>query len=120
MDVRCLIVDDSVRFLDAAEARLSRNGTTVVGTATTSAEAVCEVERLRPDVALVDVSLGAEDGFELTRRLAAQFDSQLRIVLISTRGEEDLAELVAESPAVGFIPKSRLSPAAVLELLSSS
>ena len=38
----------------------------------TSAEAVEEAERFRPDVILVDISLGPESGFELARRLVAE------------------------------------------------
>jgi two-component system, NarL family, nitrate/nitrite response regulator NarL len=118
MGVRCLIVDDSLRFLEAAGSRLSRGGTAVVGTATTSAEALQEAERLRPDVVLVDVSLGEENGIELSHELAARFDGDLKIVLISTRAEQDLVELLVASPAVGFIPKSKLSPNALLDLLA--
>jgi DNA-binding NarL/FixJ family response regulator len=117
--LRCLIVDDSLRFLEVACRGLSRDGIEVVGTATTSAEALDEVQRLRPDVVLVDVSLGAESGFDLSRQLAVVPDSGLQIVLISTRAEEDLHELIAESPAVGFIPKSRLSAKAVRELVNA-
>jgi len=120
MGVRCLIVDDSVRFLATATSWLTRDGIEVVGTATNWEEAVRGAERLRPDVALVDVSLGEENGFDLSYELAARFDGNLRIVLISTRAEEDLAELIAASPAVGFIPKSSLSTKALLELLAEN
>jgi DNA-binding NarL/FixJ family response regulator len=111
---RCLIVDDNERFLEIARISLERQGLEVVGTATTIAGALLEAAGLRPDVVLVDVALGAESGFELTRRLVEDFpELQARIVLISTRGEEDLADLIASSPAVGFLSKSLLSAAAV-------
>src|ERR1700738_3634790 len=67
--VRCLIVDDSPNFLDAARNLLECHGIRVVGTASTSAEALVLIDRLRPDVTLVDVNLGDESGFELTERL---------------------------------------------------
>jgi DNA-binding NarL/FixJ family response regulator len=57
--VRCLIVDDNDGFLQAARARLNREGIDVVGVASTSAEAVARVGELRPDVVLVDIRLGA-------------------------------------------------------------
>jgi DNA-binding NarL/FixJ family response regulator len=117
MSIRCLVVDDSARFLEVARAGLNRNGLEVVGTASTSAEALDATRRLRPDLVLVDVGLGEESGFELSRRLAGLSEGAPRVVLISTRAEEDLAELIAESPAVGFIPKSRLSAEAVRALL---
>ena len=115
--VRCLIVDDNVLFLEAARSRLSRDGIDVVGTATTSAEAVAKARRLQFDVALVDVSLGEESGLDLSQELAS-LGRDFHIVLISTRPEEDLAHLIEGSPAVGFISKSRLSPQAVLELVA--
>jgi DNA-binding NarL/FixJ family response regulator len=114
--VRCIIVDDSARFLEAATSRLARAGLDVVGTATTSGEAIDKVELLRPDVALVDISLGTESGFDLADQLAERPDPPV-VVLISTRAEEDYATLIAESPAVGFIPKSRLSVEALRELV---
>ena len=117
--LRCLIVDDYDRFLDVASASLNRDGIEVVGTATTVAEALQETERLRPDVVLVDITLGDESGFDLTRRLVAGFP-HLRpgVVLISTLAAGELADLIAASPAVGFLSKTRLSANAVRELLS--
>lgn len=116
---RCLIVDDNERFLEIARLSLERQGLAVVGTATTSAGALSETAARNPDVVLVDVALGRESGFELTRRLVEDFpELRARIVLISTRGEEDFADLVAASPAAGFLPKSLLSAAAVRGLLS--
>jgi DNA-binding NarL/FixJ family response regulator len=41
----------------------------VVGVASSSADAIRQAEWLRPDVTLVDIDLGGESGFELTRRL---------------------------------------------------
>jgi DNA-binding NarL/FixJ family response regulator len=117
--VRCIIVDDSARFLEAASSRLGQAGLDVVGTAATSQEAVDKVERLRPDVVLIDISLGIESGFDLADQLAERPDAPV-LVLISTRAEADYAPLIAASPAVGFIPKSRLSAEALRELVDSS
>ena len=111
----CLIVDDNTRF-ERARSTLERQGIQVLGTATTIAEALQQAQALRPDVVLVDISLGDESGFELTRRLVD--DLRTRVVLISTRAEDDYADLVATSPAVGFLSKSQLSAGALRELLS--
>lgn len=118
MALRALIVDDNERFLDVARSSLGRD-LEVIGTATSSAEALRQTAELRPDVVLVDIGLGEESGFELARRLADQFpELHLCIVMISTRSEEDYVELIAASPAVGFLPKSRLSAPAVRALVS--
>ena len=117
---RCLIVDDNERFLEIARLSLERQGLEVAGTATSIAGALLEAAVLRPDVVLVDVALGEESGFELTRRLVEDFpELRARVVLISTRGEEDLADLIASSPAAGFLSKSLLSATAVLNLVDA-
>jgi DNA-binding NarL/FixJ family response regulator len=118
MRLRCLIVDDNARFLEAARASLGCQGVEVVGVATTAEETLRQAAALRPDVALVDIGLGEESGFEVARRLVEVLpDLRMRIVLISTRGEDEYADMVAASPAVGFLSKSRLSAGALRELL---
>lgn len=115
---RCLIVDDHAHFLAAARARLSRDGLDVVGTATSQHEALEMAEDLQPDIVLVDVNLGSESGFELTRRLVAHFPRLgSRVVLISTGDHEDYADMIAASPAAGFLPKDLLSARAVREVV---
>jgi len=118
---RCLIVDDNERFLEVATSSLSREGFEIIGSARTREEAIAAARRLDPDVVLVDVNLGPESGFDVARELVEAFpDLKSGVVLISTRSELDYADLVRESPAVGFIAKSRLSAAAIRELLSST
>jgi CheY-like chemotaxis protein len=116
--LRCLIVDDSPVFLDVATALLQREGMTVVGVASTSDEAVREARNLRPDVVLVDVMLGPESGFDVARRLAAD-TSHPPVILISTQAEADVAELVAQTPALGFVTKSELSARAIERLFDA-
>jgi DNA-binding NarL/FixJ family response regulator len=118
---RCLIVDDNERFLDVARSSLEREGMEVVATATTIAAALREAAEHRPDVVLVDIALGAESGFELTRQLVSEFpDLRDRVVLISTRGEEDYVDLIAASPAAGFLAKSLLSAAGIRDLVTGA
>ena len=114
--MRCLIVDDSAPFLEAARKFLEREGITIVGVASTSADALERAHELRPDVALVDVDLGEESGFDLARKIA-EGPAPLPVILISTRGEEDLAELIEASPALGYVSKAHLSAHAIRDLL---
>src|SRR5918999_2162088 len=117
--MRCLIVDDSPRFLDAARGLLERQGIVVVGVASNSAEALQRAEELRPDVTLLDIDLGGESGLELARRLRRQAGpTPAPVILISTYAEQDYAELIAASPAIGFLPKTALSAAAIRDLLA--
>jgi DNA-binding NarL/FixJ family response regulator len=116
---RCLLVDDSEPFRALARAILERDGLEVVGTATTAAEALEKTRTLRPDVVLVDVALGAESGFDLTCQLVDRHPA-LPVVLISTRSEEDLADLITASPATGFVWKAHLSASAVRDAAAAA
>jgi two-component system, NarL family, nitrate/nitrite response regulator NarL len=111
---RVLIVDDSQAYLEAACVLLEREGLVVAGVASSSQDAFRCVETLRPDVVLVDISLGEESGLELARRLVEDGWSDLAgVILISTRSEEDVADAIVASPAAGFISKAELSAAAI-------
>jgi CheY-like chemotaxis protein len=116
---RCLLVDDSPHFLEAASKLLEGQGLAVVGVASTSAEALARVRELEPDVTLVDVDLNGESGFDLAWQLAATSDdAPTKAILTSTRSESDLAELVAVTPVLGFISKNELSAQAVRDFLA--
>jgi len=120
MTLRCLIVDDSPRFLDAARGLLERQGIRVVGVASTSAEAFEQATQLQPDIALLDIDLGGESGFDLARQLSREDSlAPCRMILISTHAEQDYADLIAGSPVVGFLPKSALSADAIRYLITS-
>ena len=116
MALRCLIVDDNEAFLASASRLLETQGLEIVGRASSGQEAVRLAEALRPDVALVDVQLGDEDGLKVTRELTAGA-RPIAVVLISTHPQDDVAELIADSPAVGFLPKSALSAVAIADLV---
>jgi DNA-binding NarL/FixJ family response regulator len=113
---RTLIVDDSEQFLASAERLLGVGGVTIVGTARSSSEAVRLAKELQPELVLLDIDLGSESGLDVAHDLAALVPAPM-IVLISTHTEAEVGEMVATSPAVGFIPKSRLDAAAVRALL---
>jgi len=113
-----LIVDDNRLFLKAACALLERQGLRVVGVAATAAEALQRAEELRPQVVLVDIMLGGESGFDLARLLAGQRPGGgPAVILISTHAGADFADLIAESPAVGFVPKPGLSADAIRRIV---
>jgi CheY-like chemotaxis protein len=121
MPLRCLLVDDNEAFLEAARLLLENEGVRVVGVASGIAGALEQARALRPDLILVDIGLGSESGFDLARLLAQ--DGQggpgagAGVILISTGAEADYAELIAESPAAGFLAKSELSVRGISQIL---
>jgi DNA-binding NarL/FixJ family response regulator len=116
VSLRSLIVDDSRRFLDAASDLLEREGLTVVGVASTGDEALRQADALRPDVILVDIFLGEESGLHLARRLVEESE-RATVILISSHSEADLADLIAPSPAAGFVSKTELSASAIRRIV---
>ena len=70
---------------------------------------------------LVDIDLGEDSGFEVARRLAD--DPELdpgHLILISAHAEEDLADLIEASPAIGFVGKPVLCATAIQRLLRAA
>lgn len=120
MAIRCLIVDDNAAFLEEAAALLRRDGLVIVGLASNAREALERAQQLHPDVALVDISLGAESGLELARRLVTIGEGAPTVILISTRAETDFAELIEEAPVAGFVPKAELSASAIRRLVTAA
>jgi DNA-binding NarL/FixJ family response regulator len=117
--LRCLIVDDSSSFLEAAQALLEREGLSVAGVASSGAEALRRDAELRPDVVLLDISLGKDSGFEVARSLVANAENGgSMVILISTHAEADFVDLIAASPAIGFLPKSELSADAIRRMIN--
>jgi CheY-like chemotaxis protein len=117
MALRALIVDDNAEFLAAARTLLQREGISVVAVASTSAGTLRLVEEHDPDVVLVDINLGDENGFDLAERLSPAAGRRWPVILISADAEADLEDLIDASVAIGFVSKSRLSANAIAELL---
>jgi two-component system nitrate/nitrite response regulator NarL len=120
MVMRCLLVDDNAAVLSSARTLLVQQGVMVVGTASNSAEVLRMVAELRPDVVLVDVALGDENGFDLARRLAEdneECEGTMAVIMISSAAESDYADLVEESPAAGFLAKAELSADGICRVL---
>jgi CheY-like chemotaxis protein len=116
--LRCVIVDNNRDFLDAAARLLERQNISVVGMAGSSSAGLQCVQALQPDVALVDIELGGESGFDLAEQLHSDgTNATAPVILISTHAEEDFAELISASPAVAFLPKASLSGAAIRNIL---
>jgi CheY-like chemotaxis protein len=121
MPLQCLLVDDNDAFLQAASALLEREGLAVAGVASSIAEALRKARALHPDVVLVDIGLGDESGFDLARLLTSdgRRDSAT-VILISAHPEVDYAELIAESPAAGFLAKPELSAPGIIAILGGT
>lgn len=117
MGRRCLIVDDSPPFLDSASRLLSARGWKVVGCASGGEEALRIARALGPDIALVDLDLGGEDGEQVATRLVVEAPTT-KVVLISAYEQEYPDDALRASGAVAFLPKTALGTGALETLFS--
>ena len=101
---------------------LAEQGLDVVGGAGSGAEAFRQIAELGPDVALIDIDLGEESGFELARRLRQRPGLAVvpHVILISTHDEAEYADLIEASSAIGFLAKIDVSATAIQQILAAS
>ena len=116
MRATVLIVDDHDDFRESASALLESEGFVVVGGAAGGEAALEAIERLRPEVVLLDIQLPGIDGFAVAERLAATDDPPI-VVLISSREASAYGPRLEAARARGFIPKGKLSGAALAALV---
>ena len=118
MALWCLIVDDNPDFVGPARLLLERQGLGRVTVASTGEDTLRHIEERRPNVVLVAVDVGEDNGFDFVRSLRDRLGPATPdLILISIDSDQDLAELIAESPALGFISKAHLSAHAIRALL---
>jgi DNA-binding NarL/FixJ family response regulator len=118
MKLEVLIVDDHAEFRAFARTLLDVDGDFVVtGEASDGQGALAAVDRLRPDVVLLDVQMPGLDGFEVAERLA-DTPGAPRVVLTSTRVATDYGDRLLSAPIDGFMPKHDLSAAALAALVA--
>jgi two-component system, NarL family, nitrate/nitrite response regulator NarL len=103
-----VIVDDHEGFRAFARAFLEASGFDVIGEAGDGAGAVETIERLDPDIVLLDVLLPDIDGFEVVRRVL-EGGGRAAIILTSTREAADYGTKVGLAGIRGFIGKGDLS-----------
>jgi DNA-binding NarL/FixJ family response regulator len=102
--VRLVLIEDHQALREGLELLLGRHGVEVVGTAGTAAEGRELIERLEPDVSLVDIRLGDDSGIELTRDVL-DGDSSRRIVLYTGSSDVELLISGLDSGARGYALK---------------
>jgi DNA-binding NarL/FixJ family response regulator len=111
-----LIIDDDPHFRIQARDLLEADGFIVIGEAVDGASGLEAVEALRPDFVLLDIGLPDVEGFEVARDLAIDGPPPL-IVLTSSRDARAYGRRLTNGNAVGFLPKERISGAAIRALV---
>ncbi|MGH3040379.1 MAG: response regulator [Gaiellaceae bacterium] len=117
MPIRILIVDDHPSFRATVKALLLADGFEIVGEAEDGRSALEAVERLKPDLVLLDVQLPDMDGFTVATELCRHNGGGPKVVLTSSHDESDFGPIVARCGASAFVPKAELSGAALRAVL---
>jgi DNA-binding NarL/FixJ family response regulator len=111
MAVRVLIVDDQAPFREAARTVVElTDNFEVVGEAETGEDSVRMAHELKPDLVLMDVNLPGINGLDATRKILADSDNRIVILLLSTYEEAEYAPRAAECGAAAYIPKAVFGP----------
>jgi DNA-binding NarL/FixJ family response regulator len=102
---RVLVVDDHSIVRHGLALLLARHRDLVVcGEAGTYEEAVARVRELRPDIALIDISLKDRSGLDLIRELLPAHP-ELKMLVLSMHDEQDYAEKALRAGAQGYVMK---------------
>ncbi|MCB0857749.1 MAG: response regulator transcription factor [Solirubrobacterales bacterium] len=105
-DRRVLICDDHWIVRQAIRQRIDEiPGFEVVGEVEDGAEVVAAVREHRPDLVLIDVEMPGVNGIEATSRVMSRWP-ELRVLVFTAHGEDDLVRLAYREGAAGFLMKS--------------
>ncbi len=104
--IRVLIVDDHPAVREALADTISdKMDMEACGEASSADDAFRMVERTKPDVAVVDISLDDSHGLDLVQNIRAQF-SDVQVVVFSMYDESVYAERAIRAGASGYLMKS--------------
>ena len=78
----------------------------VVATAADGAEAVELADRLRPDVVVMDIRMPVLDGIDATRHVSSLRLPPVRVLVLTTFGDEDYVLSALRAGASGFLLKN--------------
>jgi len=115
--MRILVADDHPMIRTALEVLLRDSEYEIVGTAGTGEATLREVDRLSPDILLLDLQMPGGSGMDVLRRVqAAKAKAPLRIILL-TAAIDDASLLEAKSLKVSGIVLKNSDPAYLLDCL---
>ena len=103
--IRLLIIDDHEMVREGLKAMLSaEQDFSIVDDAANAEEAFALIERLRPDIILLDVRLPGTSGIEVCRVVTERYP-ETAVIILTTFTDESLVEQCIKAGARGFIVK---------------
>ena len=104
--LRVLIGDDNSAMLEAVK-HILQNEFQVVAALEKASAVVEEVPKLKPDVVVLDISMGEMNGFEITRRLRLDL-CRSKIIFLTVHEELEFIRAAFDAGASGYVFKSRM------------
>jgi two-component system response regulator NreC len=115
--MRILLVDDHAMLRDGLKAVLLRAGRQVVAEAASGREAVALVERFRPDLIIMDVSMPDLNGIDATRRIKALLPAA-RVLALSMHSDKRYVASMLDAGAEGYLLKNSASDELIQAVVS--
>jgi DNA-binding NarL/FixJ family response regulator len=107
--LRILVADDHELVRRGIRGLLrAQRGWRVIGEATNGREAVEKTNKLKPDVAIVDISMPDLDGLQTTRQIREAAPSA-QVVVLTMHESDQMVRRVLEAGALGYVLKSDLA-----------
>jgi len=107
--LRILVADDHELVRRGIRRLLrARRGWRVIGDAVNGREAVEKASKLKPDVAIVDISMPELDGLQATRQIRGATPST-QVVVLTMHESDQMVRLVLDAGALGYVLKSDLA-----------
>jgi DNA-binding NarL/FixJ family response regulator len=103
-----VLADDHVIVRQGIKRLLEDSGIQVIGEASDGLEAIKLAETLKPDFLICDMSMGAMNGLELTRRVIKQFP-QIKIIILSMFGDDSYVIEALRAGAIAYVLKGSTS-----------
>jgi DNA-binding NarL/FixJ family response regulator len=108
-NLRILVADDHELVRRGVRGLLrARRGWTVVGEAANGREAVEKANKLKPDVAIVDISMPDLDGLQVTRQIR-EAAPDTEVVVLTMHESDQMVRRVLDAGALGYVLKSDLA-----------
>ncbi|MHB8501738.1 MAG: response regulator [Candidatus Acidiferrales bacterium] len=108
MPIRIVLADDHVLVRQGLKSLLEREGFQVVGEASDGQEALCQVESLHPDIAVMDISMPTLNGLNAAREMS-RASPKTKTILLTQHDEGQYIREALEAGVKGYVLKNQVA-----------
>jgi two-component system response regulator NreC len=108
MPIRIVLADDHVLVRQGLKSLLEREGFQVVAEASDGQEALCHVESLQPDIAILDISMPTLNGLSAAREMKRS-SPKTKTILLTQHDESQYIHEALEAGVKGYVLKNQVA-----------